>query len=103
MSCRGEMEEEKERTTSLLRMKENENGVLSIRHRSSFMENEAGELKRLMDYLLCFSSAKSTLKVLLAFNNLLKTKVENFFGSSYFFFFFFTLSFSASIHVACEY
>ena len=31
-----------------------------------------------MDYSLCYSNAKSTLKVLLTFNNVEKTKLENF-------------------------
>ena len=55
-----------------------QNGWLYIRYRSSSEKNKAEKLKRLQTTSLCYSNAKSTLKVLLTFNRVEKTKLEKF-------------------------
>ena len=55
-----------------------QNGRLYIRYRSSSHKNEAEERKKLTEYISLLYIAKSTLKTLLTFSKVEKTKHESF-------------------------
>ena len=72
-------------------MEQVQNGRLYIRYRSNSQKNEAEEWKCFQTTSICYSFAKSSLKSLINFSKVEKTKHENFdfvhlLSSSFFFF-----------------